>query len=369
MADLVVVLDPGRSLSKIFYSYLGQRPKLLLMEPEVIEMDVNILSEEYENKVSSADPEHSAWVQIGTQAWAVGTFAKHNFQAPKTLRQRKYVDSSPKVLAAIGVIMEREQIPASANLSIYLGLLLPKKEWSDRKYFEDGIKDALSCFRFRHQSLSLKLEEFNCSPEGAGLIYEYRRELGQGFKSLNTGVVIVGFQHCSYLTMKHGVFGPCDTADLGFARLVEIVEDTTSGLTIEQLAPAIYNAGFKIDSKALASLVDASDPDYEQDLIKISLAIKNAQKRYWPSLRNWLKNNFPHQAMDKIALSGGTTEYLKPWFKKLYQPASYLEQLEKSIKSTFGKSYPLRLADPYGFFQQGKSISIRLDTRIQKNLM
>lgn len=94
------------------------------MEPEVISMDVNILASEYESKVSNADPEHSAWVQHGTEAWAVGTFAKDNFQAPKTLRQRKYIDSSPKVLAAIGVIMEREQIPASANLSIYLGLLL-----------------------------------------------------------------------------------------------------------------------------------------------------------------------------------------------------------------------------------------------------
>ncbi|MBV8884392.1 MAG: ParM/StbA family protein [Chroococcidiopsidaceae cyanobacterium CP_BM_RX_35] len=349
MADLIIVVDPGRSLSKIFYSYRGQKPKLLLMEPEVIEMDVNILSEEYENKVAGAHPEECAWVQAENNAWAVGSFAKDSFRACKNLKERKSVDSLPKVLAALGIIMEREEIPAS-NLSICLGLLLPKEEWEARKGFEVRVREAIAHFRFRHQSLSLRLEEFNCSPEGAGLIYERRRQLGQEFKSLNIGVVIAGYQHCSYLTMKHGVFGPCDTIDLGFARLVELVRDSTSGLAIESLTPAICQAGLKVDCEKLAYLFDEDDPKRIHELPLLVKAIENAQKRYWAGLRSWLKNSFPHRMMDEIVLSGGTVGYFKPWFKQLYPSASYLEQLEKTIKLTFTRSYPFRLSDGNSFF-------------------
>lgn len=351
MADLVVVLDPGASLTKIWYSYQGQEPKLLLMEPEVIRMDVNILAEEFENKVGQSDPENSAWVQVGEKAWAVGSFARTNFAAPKTLIQRKYIDSLPKVLAAIGVIFEREKIPA-ANLSLYLGVLLPKSEWEDRKTFEDKVKAALECFRFRHRSLSLKLEDFNCSPEGAGVIYSLRKELGEEFKSLNVGVLIIGFRNCSYLTMNRGIFGACDSSNFGFVHLVKLVKDSTSGLSIEQLTPTIYKAGSKVDVKALAHLVIADEPEQElEDIQKISAAIKNAQKRYWASFQNWLKNNFPDRELDMIVQSGGSVDYFKPWLKKLYPSVSYLSQLKDVIKTSFPSLHPLRLEDSYGFFQ------------------
>lgn len=58
MADLVEALDLGASLTKIWDFAQGQKQKFLLMEPEVIQMDVQILAEKFVNKVGQSKLEN-----------------------------------------------------------------------------------------------------------------------------------------------------------------------------------------------------------------------------------------------------------------------------------------------------------------------
>lgn len=58
MADLVEALDLGASLTKIWDFAQGQKQKLLLMEPEVIQMDIQILIDQFDHKVGQSKLEN-----------------------------------------------------------------------------------------------------------------------------------------------------------------------------------------------------------------------------------------------------------------------------------------------------------------------
>ena len=355
MSDLLVVFDPGSSLTKIFYAVGSSKPECLLMEPEVIQVSKESI-EAYENSlVGQPNPEDCAWIAVDGKYLAVGFLARTQFLANRGLDELKYERAIYKVLAAVGAIAEREAMPSGFSLS--LGLLLPWGEYQDRERFERLVAQGLANFNFRFQNFSVSLELFDCKPEGGGLFLVRRRQLGEAFNQQDTSVLVIGYRNASCLTVKRGSVIKGDTSDLGFVRLVEKVQQRTSGQKAERLAPAIYKAGAKVQPKALLDLARSSTPALRQEEVaQIAQAVKFARTDYWRALSNWLYNNVPSQ-LNEVIISGGTAGYLHSQLKEYfsYTAIAWIDELETKIQSAFGSSVgtaslSLRLTDAYGLF-------------------
>lgn len=169
--------------------------------------------------------------------------------------------------------------------------------------------------------------------------------------------MVIGYRNASCLTVKRGSVIKGDTSDLGFVRLVEKVQQTTSGQKAERLSAAIYKAGAKVQPKALINLARSSTPALRQEEVaQITEAVKFARADYWRALSNWLYNNVPSQ-LNEVIISGGTAGYLRSELKEYfsYTTIAWIDQLESKIHSAFGSSVgtaslSLRLTDAYGLF-------------------
>jgi len=64
MADLTIVADPGGSFLKSFSTTMSSFvPQLTLMEPEVALVPQQSIEVYERNKIGSAAPENSAWIE------------------------------------------------------------------------------------------------------------------------------------------------------------------------------------------------------------------------------------------------------------------------------------------------------------------
>lgn len=355
MTDLLITLDPGSSLTKIFYAVKSNQAELLLMEPEVIQVSPESIEAYESSKVGNPSPENCAWIECNGKYSVVGFLARTQFLADPGLDELKYERAIYKVLAAVGAIAEREALPS--QFSLRLGLLLPWGEYQDRERFHRLVAEALKNFHFRFQEFSVCLTEFDCKPEGGGLFLVRRRQLGEAFNQQDTEVVVIGYRNASYLTVKRGSVIKGDTSDLGFVRLIEKVQQRTSGQKAERLTPAIYKAGAKVQTKALLNLARSCDPTLRsEEVATIASAIKLARTDYWEALYNWFQNNIPYE-LDSVIISGGTADYLRSELKSCFSHAAitWVDELELKIKETFGTNIPnaslsFRLTDAYGFF-------------------
>ncbi|WP_256874743.1 hypothetical protein [Nostoc sp. C057] len=117
--------------------------------------------------------------------------AQKYFEARINFLELKYENAIPKTLAAVGAIAIRDSLKANFDLS--LGLLLPYGEWEDRERLERGLTKALSSFSFRGKQFCINLINFQCLPEGGGLILTRSKKLGTDFNKVNIAVVMLGF--------------------------------------------------------------------------------------------------------------------------------------------------------------------------------
>jgi hypothetical protein len=152
----------------VYNSWEQSQPKILLMEPQVIEVSQELIEAYEAQRLTSADPENEAWIDCEGEFYAVGFLAQKQFYAHAGLNELKYERAVLKLMAAVGVIAEREGLPDS--FSVALASLLPYKEWRDCEKFERSATNALSNFCFRGKAFSLPLQVFECKPEGAGLV-------------------------------------------------------------------------------------------------------------------------------------------------------------------------------------------------------
>ena len=63
MADLAIAVDPGGSFLKCFSTISSFMPQLTLMEPEVALVPQQSIEVYERNKIGSAAPENSAWIE------------------------------------------------------------------------------------------------------------------------------------------------------------------------------------------------------------------------------------------------------------------------------------------------------------------
>ncbi len=183
--ELFLSVDVGGSQTKLVYQLSSDpSPRYLLMPPEVEIITLTKLERYLERKgwLCTPAPEQQAWGIWNQEVFVVGSLAQQ-FDPSDRLRELKYENALYKILAAIGVIASKHQLPTKKTLKVYLGVLLPWNEYSDRQRFESQLVQMLARFSFRDSSLKVKLARFLLRPEGAGLAASRLRIQGQDWFS------------------------------------------------------------------------------------------------------------------------------------------------------------------------------------------
>ncbi|MCC5669851.1 ParM/StbA family protein [Nostoc sp. CHAB 5784] len=294
-------------------------------------------------------------------------FLARQFSASARLDKLKYETSIHKALAVIGAIAQHNKLPNRFSLS--LTSLLPYGEYQNRQAFEQQLQSALKDFRFRGQRLRVKLERFECLPEGAGLAMIRQRQNGkEWFNAQTIAVLMFGHRNTSLLLFERGKMTVGYTNGLGFHQMVKRVIERTSGQDATALTSAIYAAGSDItaDNQAIRALVKSREPkniDYELQMIVNAIATAKAE--YWSRLYDWLESTLP--AVNEVILSGGAALYLEQELQDCFQEistywgADLQQQVQEVFKDksndychTFREQEALsfRLIDAFGLFMR-----------------
>jgi hypothetical protein len=352
--DLTMVLDFGGSATKGVYAAGGAlKENLLCMEPEVISLPYSAIANYEQTKLGKAEPADSAWVSVDNDTcYVVGYLAQSRFNGNAGLSSLKYERAFPKTLAAVWVAAQALKL--KNKFSAALAILMPASEYESGKQLHELLVDGLKDFHTPTGKMSVNLTRFECKPEGGGIYMIHRHQLGEAAKRKTIAVVMVGYRNASVLISERGQVSKRVTSNLGFIRLVELVEARISGLpSTVQLARAIARTGEKIEARHLLPLAMSSVPEVRNDEAQRLVDAVNATRvEYASALCSWLREILPRQVhLDEVVLCGGTAEYMR-------------NELESHFASTeinwnAGIDLPCelkdaelgsRLCDAYGFY-------------------
>ena len=400
MADLFLVVDAGGSQTKIIYQTPdADEPEYFLMPPEV-----ETISQEqfdrYQERIGwlgSPSPQQQAWFVVDDQLWTVGAFA-HEFDPQDRLHEKKYENALYKVLAAVGIVVQKLKLERR-KISMHLALLLPWQELSDRAAFESQLHVLLDDFAFRGQSLKVKLKSFLCRPEGGGLAATRARQQGMDwFQEQRLVVLLFGHRNTSALYFEYGQFKSGDSPLYGFSQLIDLLVARYSVLDKQALLLALVKAMQDTraehssqarmyeaatygrsqytsirypswrSSRALYGLISVRDQTLrEVEIDALASAIEAALDEYWERLDAWMLRVVPSD-LDEVIISGGAALLLEPKLRSFFSDsnrarpfdgdlvwdADLKQQMEKTFSWRFSNDDYLtaRFADAYGLFDQ-----------------
>jgi hypothetical protein len=124
---------------------------------------------------------------------------------------------------------------------------------------------------------------------------------------------MVGYRNASVLLSERGQVTQRRTSNLGFIKMVELVESRIAGLpSTAQLARAIALAGDKVEARYLEPLTMSSVAETRTDEVqRLVEVIKPCRDEYALALRSWLRETLPRQInLSGVILCGGTAEYM-----------------------------------------------------------
>ena len=341
MTDIYLSVDVGGSQTKIIYQLsLTTKPSYLLLPPVIEEITKSKLNSYMERLgwIGSPSPDQQLWVEWNQRVMVLGDFAV-NFDALDRLKELKYENALWKVLAAIGLIVELNNVKASAKkpIKLELALLLPWNEYSDRRRFEEQFRVMLADFQVRKLSLKVNLSRFLCRPEGGGLAALRIKQQGVDWlRTSQLGVLMFGHRNTTALYFDRGQLKLGDSPLLGFANMLDLVVDMTSGLDRERLASAIFSARYSMISdvsdselgytqrpkwitfSAIKALASAKDPTLrEKELNDIANAISVATAEYWDKLKRWMDKVFP-TPLNEVIIGGGAAYHVEVELEKYF---------------------------------------------------
>lgn len=347
--DLICVLDLGGSMTKIFFGDLSGGCWLLCMEPEVMEVPESAIVSYKRTKLGNAQPKDSAYVGVGDDYYAVGYLAQTQFFGNAGLSEPKYERALPKTLAAVWVASR--QLTLGNQFNVAIGVLLPPGEYEDRERLEALLRSALARYQTPTGTLKVNLSQFNCKPEGGGIYLMYCADRSTEVKRCVCAVVMVGYRNASVLVSNRGQVGQLKTSNLGFIRMVELVQQRSSGLEATALAEAMATAGESVDIRPLRRLFQDADTDLRREKVdKLSQVIKEARTEYATMLKSWLKEALP-QRVDEVVLCGGTADYLHRELNEHFPATPITWHADIDIPEELDQSkMGNRLADVYGMY-------------------
>ena len=400
MADLFLVVDAGGSQTKIIYQTPdADEPEYFLMPPEV-----ETISQEqfdrYQERIGwlgSPSPQQQAWFVVDEQLWTVGAFASE-FDPQDRLHEKKYENALYKVLAAVGVVVQKLKMERR-KISMHLALLLPWQELSDRAAFESQLHVLLDGFAFRGQSMKIKLKSFLCRPEGGGLAATRARQQGmEWFQEQRLVVLLFGHRNTSALYFEYGQFKSGDSPLYGFSQLIDLLVARYSVLDKQALLLALVKAmqdarkdhDYRArmyesathgrnqytsihypswhSSRALCELVSVRDKTLrETEIDALASAVEAALDEYWERLEDWILRVVP-DGLDEVIISGGAALLLEPKLREFFAKRNQARpfdgdlvwdaDLKKQMEDTFSWRFSddeymtARFADAYGLFDQ-----------------
>ncbi|MBD2616250.1 ParM/StbA family protein [Nostoc punctiforme FACHB-252] len=365
MTDIYLSVDVGGSQTKIIYQVDDQtKPSYLLLSPEIEEITKDKLNFFMERLgwIGSPSPDQQLWVEWNNRVVVLGEFAA-NFDPLDRIKELKYENALWKVLGAVGLIIELSKVKVTAKKQIYLelALLLPWNEYSDRRRFEEQLRVMLADFRVRQQYLKVNLERFLCRPEGGGLAALRIKQQGVDWlRNQQLAVLMFGHRNTTALYFDRGQLKLGDSPLLGFANMLDIVLDMTSGLDRERLSNAIFDARYAvidgiynqnrnhstrpdwISFGQIQALASAKDPSLRQkEISQIADAIRVATSQYWDKLQRWMDKILP-RPLNEVIIGGGAAYHVEVELEKYFNCAWELQKIDKysSVYERTGEYIP-----------------------------
>jgi hypothetical protein len=330
MADLSVAIDVGGSSTKIVYqSAAMEKSHCWQMPPAVEPISQTQLDRFFEQQagLGKSSPSLHAWLAIDDQVWVVGQMAKH-FMPDDRIQEKKYENALYKVLAVVGAILEGGQCATDKPISLHLAMVLPMDEFGDRKRLQAQLQLMLKSFHFRGRRYRVKLDQWLCRPEGAGLMAFYLQQFPTQFAEKSVGFVMLGHRNVTGLRFESGELKASDSPLLGFAGVLDQVVAATSGIQPLPLCEALFQAHYQATDRiyrphqtvhpkwatlpAMQALITVKQPALrEAELAELEQAVQNAIQDYWTRLERWLVKIFPG-AINTVVIGGGAALFLQP---------------------------------------------------------
>lgn len=359
---LTIVVDCGASLTKIVYRLWKSSKEIITtyewMLPDLESVSAEELNEYFETKrwFKEEDPKRFAYLKTGDTNHVVGKFAK-KFNPDDRIFELKYENALYKVMAAIGVILQKNGVKTKKALPTWIGVLLPWDEYSDRERFAGALVKMLSNYKFREQTIKIKASEKTLlvRPEGAGIYSSFVLQgKSEYFQDRKVGIAQFGHRNITGFNVDEGQVEEGTSPKIGWVTFLDEVVKNTSGLDRESLLKAIcdailessidkytkntvlriyrskwsheagksnelvhYNLGRTetpswADLEAIKSLATARDSSLREAEIKdIATAIDIALRKYRKQVRKWLDKTFPAD-LDCLIFSGGAAKLLLP---------------------------------------------------------
>lgn len=377
---LIACIDVGSSLSKVIYQ-VGSKISYLLMQPEHLALPPES-APQLPPDSGMGRPEDNAWIRFKKDAecHAIGRVAL-DYKASVNFKTLKSQIATPKILAAIGAIAEREQLPE--NFCLDLGVLLPWGEIQSRETLETELKAALRSFYFRTRRIKVTLERFQCVPEASGAAM-WDAKYNTNFRSQNRAYLMFGHRNTSLLFFRKGTLSrkESSTTKLGFYDLIDKMRQKVPGLEREDVLNAIQtnltrkysyvHRGYEYEAPETnfwwARLFKSTSADYLAQKALLTTAYETSLKEYWLLLSNWLDSELPLlNEIDTVVRCGGVSDLLTAQMKKyffitpIYVPDAYSSNVlkplgledkgrEKEYIEFTKQNLHTRLVDAWGFF-------------------
>lgn len=344
---LVAAIDFGGSATKVIYALheQSQTPASLVMASEVIQVFSTRL-DCGQAQIVAVCPENRAWVKLGQDCWAVGHFAKR-FHAHAGLNQPKFERAIYKTLAAIWVIQQRLQLPQQFELS--LSCVLPPNEYADRDRVERQLQIALNQFQTATGSIEVKLIQFDCQPEGAGIAIHYANAVNGDFAMRQIAIAMIGHRNASVITFNQGMVSVFKSSHLGFIRCLEQIEQQTSGQPPERLLPAVVRWIASKDERAFNAI--ARSTHYrDEEIQQLVKATQQAKADYIQALLSWLQEAVP-DPIDEWIFAGGTTNLIAPDLVDFFGNHISFHASIEVPETVDSSNYRHRLSDVWALFQ------------------
>lgn len=358
-----VAFDPGTSITKCIYRVNGEIHPLL-MEPEVMELPAMSIEQHTHLTAGVATPMNSAWLKVRRRdpyCIAVGLLARE-FRASVSLNRLKYEDAVAKLLAAIGVIVQREAIEDEV-IQVSVAALLPLGEFSDRERFEQQLGRRLRSFYFRDQLIRAELADIYVMPEGSGFAFNLLREFGERWFAAREAVccLMLGHRNSSLLIFRNGRIdlSASSTSDLGFVQLVDKVIERSSGQDRRSLTRVLYELDDdpSPDNPLLKSLAKSRQSrNIKREVCELSRVVQVARQEYWQLVKGWIEEFLPTR-VDYVCIGGGASYYLRHplneflgWSDPAWvEPADMVSHIAEELEDP---SLRRRLGDVWSVFYQ-----------------
>jgi len=359
MSTLFIAIDPGGSLTKVVLSLEGQH-HYFLMSPEIAKLPRSIVEAKLHQTIGlELYPQETAWVQTlddEEDCYVIGSLAQQ-FLGINTIQKLKYESGVYKALAAIGCAMQQHPIDEK-NLQLVISFALPYGEFHNRYQLEEKIRKTVKNFIFRGRRYRLKVQEFQCRPEGSGLFFWQVRQKGVPWIGSNSvDILMLGHRNVSYLRFSRGQMQQGATGDLGIYQLIKRVMDKAPGQNEARLLPILCSdRELTPQAGVVQDALQSESPENRMNEAKMLIqAVESTYIEYWRSLDQWLGTIDRNRYQPTEILISGGGAYL-PYIRKnlinRFQRTSinWCQELHQTISEVFESKQmiiPVRLADPY----------------------